>query len=112
MAGLLVNGPRLRWNALAAAGRSFYGNSRRQVTARKVVPLKGEIMTPSLRIAVLLSGSGTTLQNLLDRSADGRLPARVVQVVSSRPDTYGLTRARGRVPAAVIERKECASREE
>src|SRR5436190_20243533 len=73
----------------------------------------GALMTKPLRIAVLISGGGTTLQNLLDRSADGRLPAQVVMVVSSRADTYGLTRAaRAGVPTAVVERKVCASREE
>ena len=66
-----------------------------------------------LRLAVLLSGSGTTLQNLLDRSAAGRLPARVVQVVASRPDALGLERAhRAGIPAAVVIRKECGSVEE
>jgi phosphoribosylglycinamide formyltransferase-1 len=66
-----------------------------------------------LRLAVLLSGSGTTLQNLLDRSAAGRLPARVVQVVASRPDALGLERARrAGVPAAVVSRKESGSLEE
>ena len=70
-------------------------------------------MTHPLRLAVLLSGSGTTLQNLLDRIADGRLPARVVQVVSSRADAYGLARAAAAgVPAAVVERKGCSSRED
>jgi formyltetrahydrofolate-dependent phosphoribosylglycinamide formyltransferase len=70
-------------------------------------------MTQPLRLAVLLSGSGTTLQNLLDQAAAGRLPARVVQVVSSRADAYGLTRAAAAgVPTAVVERKSCASRED
>jgi phosphoribosylglycinamide formyltransferase 1 len=67
----------------------------------------------TLRMAVLISGGGTTLQNLLDRSADGRLNAKVVQVVSSRGDARGLERAaRAGVPAAVVDRKQCASREE
>jgi formyltetrahydrofolate-dependent phosphoribosylglycinamide formyltransferase len=66
-----------------------------------------------IRLAVLLSGGGTTLQNLLDRSADGRLRARVVQVVSNRADAFGLERARAAgVPAAVVERKGCGAREE
>lgn len=70
-------------------------------------------MTAPLRVAVLLSGSGTTLQNLLDRSATGRLPASIVCVVASRPDAYGLERARKvGVPALVVERKACASRSE
>jgi formyltetrahydrofolate-dependent phosphoribosylglycinamide formyltransferase len=64
-------------------------------------------MSQPLRLAVLISGSGTTLQNLVDRGA------RVVQVVSSRADAYGLTRAAAAsIPAAMVERKACASREE
>lgn len=64
------------------------------------------------RLGVLLSGGGTTLQNLLDRCADGRLAAQVVGVVSSRPDAVGLERARrAGVPAHVVERKACGSRE-
>ncbi len=70
-------------------------------------------MAQNLCLAVLLSGSGTTLQNLLDRSTAGRLPARIVQVVASRADAYGLERARqAGVPAAAVERKACGSREE
>jgi formyltetrahydrofolate-dependent phosphoribosylglycinamide formyltransferase len=69
--------------------------------------------TPPIRLAVLLSGGGTTLQNLLDRMAEGSLNARVVQVVSNRGDAFGLERARrAGVPAAVVERKACASPEE
>lgn len=70
-------------------------------------------MEEQIRLAVLLSGNGTTLQNLLDRIASGRLSARVVLVVSNRTDAYGLTRAeQASVPTAVVERKECGSREE
>lgn len=47
----------------------------------------------SLRIAVLLSGSGTTLQNILDCCASGAIGGDVVFVGSSRIDAYGLTRA-------------------
>jgi phosphoribosylglycinamide formyltransferase-1 len=62
---------------------------------------------------VFLSGSGTTLQNLLDRIADGRLRAEVVLVVSSNATALGLERARqAGVPAAVVERKAAGSREE
>jgi formyltetrahydrofolate-dependent phosphoribosylglycinamide formyltransferase len=70
-------------------------------------------MHPPIRLAVLLSGSGTTLQNLIDRSADGRLHAQVVQVVSNNPEAFGLIRARNAgIATAVVERKSCASREE
>jgi phosphoribosylglycinamide formyltransferase-1 len=70
-------------------------------------------MDEPIRLAVLLSAGGSTLQNLLDRSRDGRLRARVVQVISSNADAFGLVRAeRAGLPTAVIERRECASRDE
>jgi formyltetrahydrofolate-dependent phosphoribosylglycinamide formyltransferase len=45
------------------------------------------------RLIVLISGSGTNLQALLDATADGRLNAAVVLVVSNRQAAYGLVRA-------------------
>jgi phosphoribosylglycinamide formyltransferase-1 len=45
------------------------------------------------RLAVLLSGSGRTLQNLIDRIADGRLHASIAGVGSDRADAFGLQRA-------------------
>ncbi len=69
-------------------------------------------LTP-IRLAVLVSGSGTTLQNLLDRCADegpGRLSAQIVQVVSSVPGVLALERAaKAGVPAAVVSRQEAGS---
>jgi phosphoribosylglycinamide formyltransferase-1 len=64
-------------------------------------------MSEPIRLAVLLSGSGRTLQNLLDRQADRSLPARVVLVVSNKPDAYGLWRAaEAGVATAVVTKKE------
>jgi formyltetrahydrofolate-dependent phosphoribosylglycinamide formyltransferase len=58
------------------------------------------------RLAVLLSGSGTTLQNLIDRIADGRLRAEIAVVVASRGDAFGLERARrADIPMATVARK-------
>jgi len=66
-----------------------------------------------MRIAVLVSAGGTTLQNLLDRCADGRLPAQVVLVVASRADAFALERARrAGVEAGAVNHKECGSTEE
>jgi formyltetrahydrofolate-dependent phosphoribosylglycinamide formyltransferase len=66
----------------------------------------------TLRLAVLLSGGGTTLQNLIDRCASGRLPAQVVLVVASRADAFGLERARrAGVPTAIVSRKEAGTLE-
>jgi len=59
-----------------------------------------------LRVAVLLSGSGTTLENLFVRREAGELPIEIVCVVSSRADAYGLERARKRnVPTTLVQRK-------
>ena len=60
-----------------------------------------------LRIAVLFSGGGTTLQNLIDATRDGRLPrARVVRAVSSRPNVGGVGRcAAAGVPCHVEPRR-------
>lgn len=55
------------------------------------------------RLAVLLSGSGSTLQNLIDRTSDGRLPATIVGVVSSRVDAFGVERARRAGIPVVVE---------
>ncbi len=56
------------------------------------------------RLAVLISGGGTTLQNLVDRIADGRLDAEVCLVVASKPGTKGLERAaRHDIPSCVVE---------
>lgn len=46
-----------------------------------------------VKLGVLISGSGTNLQAIIDRIADGSLDASVELVVSSRPDAYGLKRA-------------------
>ncbi len=66
-------------------------------------------MASRVRLGVLISGGGRTLQNFMDLAAPGRLSAEVVKVISSRADAYGLERARGRgVPAAVVRRRDHA----
>ena len=50
-------------------------------------------MSESIRLVALVSGGGTTLQNLIDRIAAGTLPATIAGVVSSRADAFGVTRA-------------------
>ena len=70
-------------------------------------------MNHPIRLAVLLSGGGTTLQNLIDRIADGRLNAQVVSVIANRSDAFGLVRAElAGIMTAVVDRKACATREE
>jgi phosphoribosylglycinamide formyltransferase-1 len=53
-----------------------------------------------VRLAILASHEGTTLQAVLDAVAQGRLPADVVVVISNNRDAGALTRARAAgVPA-------------
>jgi len=44
-------------------------------------------------ITVLISGSGSNLQALIDASAQGKLNGKITQVISSNASAYGLTRA-------------------
>jgi phosphoribosylglycinamide formyltransferase 1 len=63
-------------------------------------------MAEPVRLAVLLSGGGTTLENLFTRIEAGSLDASVRVVVATRPDAYGLERARRHgVEAVVLDRK-------
>jgi len=60
----------------------------------------------ALRIAVLLSGSGTSLENLLEERAQGRLDVDVTAVISSKAEAFGLERARRRgIPAHALSRR-------
>ena len=62
--------------------------------------------TKALRIGVLLSGEGTSLENLFERIEAGEVPARVAVVISSKEGVGGLRRAERRgVPAVAIPRK-------
>ena len=61
-----------------------------------------------LNITVLISGGGSTLANLIERIADGRLTdTRIVRVISSRCDVGGVEIARAAdLPLNVIRRKD------
>jgi phosphoribosylglycinamide formyltransferase 1 len=63
------------------------------------------------RILVLISGSGSNLQAILDAAASSYLPARVVGVISNQPDAFGLLRAqKAGVPGEVIQKLKEQSR--
>lgn len=63
-------------------------------------------------LGVLVSGSGTNLQALLDAVADGRLPAKIGVVVSNVANVRALDRARAAdVPSIVVDHKAFPSRE-
>ncbi|MFW6031807.1 MAG: phosphoribosylglycinamide formyltransferase [Phycisphaeraceae bacterium] len=60
-----------------------------------------------IRLAVLLSGGGTTMQNLADEIAAGRLRAKISVVIASNDQAYGLKRAEKlKVPSFVVPRTE------
>jgi len=64
-------------------------------------------------IAVLVSGSGSNLQAIIDAAERGEIPGRVGLVLSNKADAYGLTRARNHgIPTAVVDHKTYGSREE
>ena len=50
-------------------------------------------MSKTINLAVLISGSGKTLQNLIDKIDDNTLNAKIQVVISSSPDAYGIKRA-------------------
>ncbi|MDX2426580.1 MAG: phosphoribosylglycinamide formyltransferase [Cycloclasticus sp.] len=65
-------------------------------------------MKTDYRIVVLLSGSGTTLQSIID----AKLPATLSAVISNKPNVQGLIRAQeANIPTHVLEHSDYSSRE-
>lgn len=63
----------------------------------------GKTVSDPLRVLVLVSGSGTNLQALIDATATGSYPVRLVAVGADRDGIEGLARAeRGGVPSFVV----------
>ncbi len=63
-------------------------------------------MANPLNIGVLISGSGSNLQSLIDHIQEGTLNAHISLVVSSRPDAYGIERAKkAGIPVLVLNRE-------
>ncbi|MBI4565082.1 MAG: phosphoribosylglycinamide formyltransferase [Planctomycetes bacterium] len=59
-----------------------------------------------MNVAVLISGTGRTLQNFIDEIAAGRLDARIELVVASKPGLRGADVARrAGLPVEVIDRR-------
>jgi len=63
------------------------------------------------RLVVLISGSGTNLQVIIDQCADGEIPGRVVGVISNEPSARGLERsAHAGIPGVVIDHRDHKTR--
>lgn len=67
---------------------------------------------PKTPIAVLISGSGTNLQALIDACEQEHYPAKIVLVISNKADAYGLERAsKAGIPTVIIHHKDFETRE-
>ena len=66
-----------------------------------------------LTLVVLISGSGSNLQAIIDAIDHGELNASILAVISNEPDAYGLIRAQEQdIPAISIDHRHFASRQE
>ena len=64
------------------------------------------------RVVVLISGSGSNLQALIDAQESGALPIKICAVISNKDNVKGLERAHNHnIPAFVIDHKGFTSRE-
>ena len=80
------------------------------MTNDKPLPLS-EQHTP-IDIVVLISGSGSNLQALIDSQLNGKLPIRIIAVISNKNNVKGLERAlRNNIPTHVINHRGYKSRE-
>ncbi|NDV25899.1 phosphoribosylglycinamide formyltransferase [Desulfovibrio sp. JC010] len=67
----------------------------------------------SLPIAVLISGSGSNLQSIIEKMEDNILDVDIKVVLSNKADAYGLKRAEAYgIPTAVLSHKDFGPREE
>ena len=72
-------------------------------------PARGNLLT----LAVLISGSGSNLQSIINAVENRLLEAKIVTVVSNDEDAYGLERARkAGINATVIDHRQFADRQE
>lgn len=70
-------------------------------------------MPRKIGIGVLVSGSGSNLQSIIDHIEGGKLDAEIKLVLSNKPEAYALERCRKHhIPTAVIDHRLFASREE
>jgi phosphoribosylglycinamide formyltransferase 1 len=69
-------------------------------------------MQRQVPLGVLISGSGTNLQAIIDAIEAQELDAKIQVVLSNRADAYGLVRAKNHgIPVEVLDHKSFASRE-
>jgi phosphoribosylglycinamide formyltransferase-1 len=69
-------------------------------------------LSKTLRLGVLASGGGSNLQAIIDRCQQGLLPAEIALVLSNKPQSGALARARkAGIPVVVVDHQEFPDRE-
>lgn len=77
------------------------------------MPPDSRKMAKSLKIGVLISGSGSNLQSIIDNIEKGALKATLKIVISNKPDAFGITRAQKHgLPVAVLKHDDFKTRED
>jgi phosphoribosylglycinamide formyltransferase 1 len=70
-------------------------------------------MSNIVNLGVLVSGSGSNLQSIIDNIEKGTLPAKIRIIISNTPGAFAIERARKHgIPAVIIEPRGFYSREE
>ena len=70
-------------------------------------------MNNRIKVGILISGSGTNLQAMIDASQEDSFPAEIAIVISNNPSAYGLKRATSAdIPTKVIDHKLFDQRED
>ncbi len=69
-------------------------------------------MTTKTRTAILISGRGSNMQSLFEAAQAADYPAKIVTVISNRPDAPGLAWAASKkIPTVALDHKACTSRD-
>jgi len=70
-------------------------------------------MADLLKLGVLISGSGSNLQSIIDNIENGSLKAVIKIVISNKPDAFGITRAKKHgIPFVVLKNGDFKSKED
>lgn len=81
-------------------------------TCRADIDLMDATHLNPARVVVLISGSGSNLQAIIDAQQAGQLPVQICAVISNKDGVKGLTRAQDhKIPAIVLDHRQFASRD-